>query len=173
MSVIQAPIGYKERSASIPRRKSCRACAKAKRRCDLFLPVCSRCNQRGLDCEYPLLGLATSNIFEFAIHNNHHQPIITLHQQPPPPLPLPPLPPLSRSELKGAGGKSLSISSMHDSRFLAAMTRIQFTLDAFRNAHRTMVLDNETPWCHSQLYQDGMPRSMQGAHLLSTFYEGI
>ncbi|PGH13312.1 hypothetical protein AJ79_03728 [Helicocarpus griseus UAMH5409] len=34
------------------RRKSCSACVKAKRRCDLRLPQCRRCSARGLRCQY-------------------------------------------------------------------------------------------------------------------------
>ncbi|KAH0523109.1 hypothetical protein TsFJ059_008159 [Trichoderma semiorbis] len=34
------------------RRKSCRACARAKLRCDLQRPRCSRCEERTLTCEY-------------------------------------------------------------------------------------------------------------------------
>lgn len=35
-----------------PRRKSCIACIKAKRRCDLGIPVCGRCSIRNLQCTY-------------------------------------------------------------------------------------------------------------------------
>ncbi|KAL5606828.1 hypothetical protein BROUX41_003205 [Berkeleyomyces rouxiae] len=41
-----------ERSNPPPRRKSCAACVKAKRRCDLAYPRCSRCNLRDLECVY-------------------------------------------------------------------------------------------------------------------------
>ncbi|KAG7098833.1 hypothetical protein E1B28_000737 [Marasmius oreades] len=34
------------------RRKSCQACAKAKSRCDLQTPSCSKCISRGIECEY-------------------------------------------------------------------------------------------------------------------------
>ncbi|KAI0816228.1 hypothetical protein GGR55DRAFT_225389 [Xylaria sp. FL0064] len=42
-----------ERGNPPPRRKSCAACIKAKRRCDLRQPSCLRCSQRRLDCSYP------------------------------------------------------------------------------------------------------------------------
>ena len=42
-----------ERGNPPPRRKSCLACIKAKRRCDLSSPVCARCRQRKYDCTYP------------------------------------------------------------------------------------------------------------------------
>ena len=38
-----------------PRRKSCSECAKAKRRCDLGNPTCSRCTKQNLDCVYARL----------------------------------------------------------------------------------------------------------------------
>ncbi|KAK5626088.1 hypothetical protein RRF57_001803 [Xylaria bambusicola] len=42
-----------ERGNPPPRRKSCAACIKAKRRCDLHQPSCLRCTQRRIDCSYP------------------------------------------------------------------------------------------------------------------------
>ncbi|PHH49920.1 Transcription factor gsfR2 [Ceratocystis fimbriata CBS 114723] len=41
-----------ERGNPPPRRKSCAACVKAKRRCDLGVPRCSRCNLRDFECVY-------------------------------------------------------------------------------------------------------------------------
>jgi hypothetical protein len=42
-----------ERANPPPRRKSCAACTRAKRRCDLAHPACVRCAGRGLACVYP------------------------------------------------------------------------------------------------------------------------
>ena len=38
---------------SSTRKKSCQACVKAKRRCDLGYPICKRCLTKGLHCKYP------------------------------------------------------------------------------------------------------------------------
>ncbi|KAJ4286309.1 hypothetical protein N0V90_013343 [Kalmusia sp. IMI 367209] len=38
---------------SSTRKKSCRQCVKAKRRCDLGYPCCKRCFSKALDCAYP------------------------------------------------------------------------------------------------------------------------
>lgn len=38
---------------SSTRKKSCRQCVKAKRRCDLGFPCCRRCFTKSLDCAYP------------------------------------------------------------------------------------------------------------------------
>ncbi len=42
-----------ERDNPPPRRKSCAACIKAKRRCTLEFPACLRCSQRNMECKYP------------------------------------------------------------------------------------------------------------------------
>ncbi|TAQ86116.1 hypothetical protein B7494_g5558 [Chlorociboria aeruginascens] len=39
-----------------PHRRSCLACVKAKRRCDLTLPTCQRCLTKALTCDYSGLG---------------------------------------------------------------------------------------------------------------------
>lgn len=41
-----------ERDDPPPRRKSCHACVKAKRRCDQGQPACTRCTQRSIACHY-------------------------------------------------------------------------------------------------------------------------
>ncbi|KAM0525605.1 hypothetical protein ACHAPE_000313 [Trichoderma viride] len=43
----------RERNNPPPRKKSCAACIKAKRRCDFAVPACLRCSQRRIQCEYP------------------------------------------------------------------------------------------------------------------------
>lgn len=180
MSVIQAPVAYKERNgAAIPRRKSCRACAKAKRRCDLMLPVCSRCSQRRLGCEYPLLLEASKSFSPVQsvpdfneIH--FHQPISTpLYEQPPPPISIShvQLIPSSYPEAHRTSSKKLLSSPPVSIKPLFASgmaSRLRITLDVLQNAHRTMVLENQTPWCHPLLYKNGMPRVMQGVS--SAFY---
>ncbi|KAF9880204.1 hypothetical protein CkaCkLH20_02158 [Colletotrichum karsti] len=42
-----------ERANPPPRRKTCVACTKAKRRCDHGQPACLRCSRRKIDCVYP------------------------------------------------------------------------------------------------------------------------
>lgn len=38
---------------SIPRKKACSACRASRVRCDLEIPICSRCRHRGIGCVYP------------------------------------------------------------------------------------------------------------------------
>ncbi|OHW95914.1 C6 zinc finger domain-containing protein [Colletotrichum incanum] len=44
---------FMERANPPPRRKTCLACIKAKRRCDHGQPACLRCSRRKIDCVYP------------------------------------------------------------------------------------------------------------------------
>ncbi|KAF7586223.1 hypothetical protein BBP40_009221 [Aspergillus hancockii] len=43
-------------------------------------------------------------------------------------------------------------------------SRLQFAIDVLKDVPKMMVLENQTPWCHSQLYKDGMPKLMQEAY---------
>ncbi|KAF4453170.1 hypothetical protein F53441_4109 [Fusarium austroafricanum] len=45
----------------------------------------------------------------------------------------------------------------------AITSRLQYARDKILQAPSQMVLENQTPWCHAHLYDDGMPRSMQYA----------
>lgn len=46
------PLTRVERDSPPPRRKSCLACVKSKRRCNQRFPSCLRCAQRRIPCEY-------------------------------------------------------------------------------------------------------------------------
>jgi hypothetical protein len=39
---------------------------------------------------------------------------------------------------------------------------LQFAIDVIAQSPNMMVLENQTPWCHPKLYQNYMPRTMQG-----------
>lgn len=45
----------------------------------------------------------------------------------------------------------------------AITSRLQFAMDAILKGPSQMISENQTPWCHSHLYDDGMPKSMQHA----------
>jgi hypothetical protein len=44
-----------------PRQKSCNACVRAKRRCDVAAPACARCRNKGLQCIYGSSDLQTTS----------------------------------------------------------------------------------------------------------------
>lgn len=51
---------------------------------------------------------------------------------------------------------------------LAVATRLQYSIDELVKAPKTMIKENQTPWCHHRLYENDMPRSMQGLLMQDT-----
>ena len=45
---------------------------------------------------------------------------------------------------------------------VAFETNFSYAVDKIRAAPSTMLLENQTPWCHPLLYRDNMPRAIQG-----------
>lgn len=53
----------------------------------------------------------------------------------------------------------------------AVTNRLKWSITEIQKAPSTMVLENQTPWCHALLYKNEMPRSMQGKlHVYSFEY---
>jgi hypothetical protein len=194
-----------ERDNPPPRRKSCTACIRAKRRCDLGQPACLRCAQRKLICRYdeprqrilsspqmtPVRGTSWPGIetpsIDISIPVNEvtetssfgpfnamdcvgHTPAhpvphllggdpdladISLDLIPLTPSPLFPL----RSSFFDYGDVSRLIE-----------TRLKYAIEEIRRTPQTMVFENQTPWCHPQLYMDAMPRSMQGKPTILSYH---
>lgn len=208
-----------ERSNPPPRRKSCAACIKAKRRCTLEVPACQRCAQRNLNCIYPdqrnlrrrLLGTSTHSTipavgpdtftpsWDPAAWNTPCLGGLPTHRLAPPvpdptpiittgptacnfdgigtvmevpnlPLAGPPqyLPEMPRVYPESAPTKPDEVAISCTQGTTAATiswvirTRLQYSIDRTRNAPRQMVLENQTQFCHPCLYEQNMPRSMQG-----------
>lgn len=227
-----------EREDPTPRRKSCYACVKAKRRCDQRQPICARCSQRKVQCLYPTRpGLSESDpadpsparstilgsnpllnsagvdeaIIDLLVPSCHVEtvdlPWISrkspcLHH---PELPWTPAEALDTPP-EAADATSLGLA-IHDrdifgdasldaelffdltdsaptgkeiggrpptavpaaprrldlARLHAALeTNFSYAMDRIKAAPSTMLLENQTPWCHPLLYRENMPREMQG-----------
>ncbi|EWG55442.1 hypothetical protein FVEG_17525 [Fusarium verticillioides 7600] len=172
-----------ERNDPPARRKSCQACKKARRRCDLARPTCQRCAQRNIHCHYPYapplresasciqpvipvseidaslmpscLGMLdsifeptvdfTDQLFQGSLDcdtSNWSTPGLSTAAQNA----------LNRSQLVTIPQVTRAITS-----------RLQFAMDAILKGPSQMISENQTPWCHSHLYDDGMPKSMQHA----------
>lgn len=170
-----------ERNDPPARRKSCQACKKARRRCDLARPTCQRCAQRNIHCHYPYapplresasciqpvipvseidaslmpscLGMLdsifeptvdfTDQLFQGSLDcdtSNWSTPGLSTAAQNA----------LNRSQLVTIPQVTRAITS-----------RLQFAMDAILKGPSQMISENQTPWCHSHLYDDGMPKSMQ------------
>lgn len=177
-----------ERNDPPARRKSCQACKKARRRCDLARPTCQRCAQRNIHCHYPYapplresascrqpeipvseidcsltpscFGMLDSilqptdnfadQLFDGSLDcdaSNWSAPRLSTTAQNA----------LNRSQLVTIPQVTRSISS-----------RLQYAMDAILKGPSQMVSENQTPWCHSHLYDDGMPKSLQREFILGT-----
>ncbi|KAI0864410.1 hypothetical protein F4860DRAFT_501126 [Xylaria cubensis] len=216
-----------ERGNPPPRRKSCAACIKAKRRCDLRQPSCLRCSQRKIDCSYPThvenpsrkrndtIPLSTEvspnarpqelmkdpllemecwdTGFDFNIDMSpsytstcssfptlsFDEPTLpgleflndvvnldsTLSPISPTPGPLleleDPMPVVVRSP------KS-QIASLTRIQLLRAASeliekRLRYSLDVFKRAPESMLLEGGTPWSHPAIYRDSMPACLEDA----------
>jgi hypothetical protein len=69
-----------ERRDPPPRQKACLACVKAKRRCDFFMPSCSRCDQRHIACEYPPAVRRAAARHRRPQQQQHHAPLFVAEQ---------------------------------------------------------------------------------------------
>ncbi|KAJ5090265.1 hypothetical protein N7532_008949 [Penicillium argentinense] len=49
-------------------------------------------------------------------------------------------------------------------------SHLQFAIDNLKNTPKIMVLENQTPWCHQQLYKSYMPKVMQDAYACCSLY---
>ena len=190
-----------ERTNAPPRRKSCEACKVAKRRCDLAWPACFRCARRNLTCVYPgrqpqsldqeapsLPISLPENLFsshyaevqcvaDYVFPPNLDSGVVDLSNSETDILDLlaqcPPIqPPTPQLAYQDAGTAVIRTRSAMPISTIVT-TRLQFGIDVLNQAPKMMVLENQTPWCHRQLYNDGMPRSMQGRPLSSQLIHAV
>lgn len=50
----------------------------------------------------------------------------------------------------------------------AVSRKLSYALDEIKKVPAMMVLETQTPWCHPRLYEEHMPRSMQGTPKLGS-----
>ncbi|KAL3465061.1 hypothetical protein BJX64DRAFT_297800 [Aspergillus heterothallicus] len=183
-----------ERDNPPPRRKSCEACRAAKRRCDLALPACFRCTRRNVACVYPGLPppelmpemlalfnqpeMAEPCVAEFSF-DTHTPPTFEslLLETPTPPIQPSPSPLETLSQ-----NKTVSITHPEGYEITHVKTnphaplseimasRFQYAIDTLSDTPRMMVVENQTPWSHRELYRDGMPKVMQDAYACCALY---
>ncbi|KAL4955910.1 hypothetical protein BDW69DRAFT_104915 [Aspergillus filifer] len=186
---------FVERNNPPPRRKSCDACRAAKRRCDLALPTCFRCARRGISCVYPGLPAPDQLPELLTLLNGQSEPVEECADQfnfasAPPAFDVPPA-----LDLSGLETPALSLP-LQDERLYSApvlvrtsnneMThvrsntyitlselmesRFRYAIDTLKDVPRMMVVENQTPWSHAQLYINGMPKVMQDAYACCALY---
>ncbi|KAJ4254292.1 hypothetical protein NW762_009883 [Fusarium torreyae] len=189
----------RERRNPPTRRKSCTACTKAKRRCDFALPACLRCSQRHIPCQYPtrtLRGLLTPHsqspetISPSLLTNDGSSPespeIVQINET------------VINDFNAVISNIDASVNDLdtfdipledttlelvHQASALAPpstqefgnvsssiLNRLQYAIDEIKKGPKSLVLENQTPWCHPLLYKESMPRSMQDAHAACALY---
>lgn len=187
---------YAVQTPGPPRRKSCEACKSAKRRCDLAFPTCSRCIHKSLPCFYPgrlpqtcadaIADIPTSTSgdlpYTFVQSNTPYNsvPLVDLQTLHPPIIDSPfrsisIIPPHEQIDLF----EGIPVTYNFDSAMTRAnppkrlsdvlANRLQFAVDVLQNIPRMLVMENQTPWSHRQLYKGGMSKDMQGSILPPEF----
>jgi hypothetical protein len=168
------------------RQKACSECAKAKRRCDLRQPSCVRCSRQKLSCTYPpqpssnaspashedtILpdSLEIHNGFPYDTQNiSHDQDVGLLDFDPTIGMDsASALNDLIAQDVEASytlvrpsyvPGKELSPSQL--SSF--SRSRVEYCVDQWKSTPAMMVSENCTHWSHPLLYEEHMPRSLQG-----------
>ena len=160
---------------SARRKKSCRECAKAKRRCSLGNP-CQRCGRHGRDCIYlgkqkeadcrledqqvsnhqdltmPLL-LQNNAGVDFLNFNTDLVDGIMTNFGIEAPLDLALLPAAS-----SVSRHKFSTSVLKSSQ----MVRLGYGIQALKAVPASFVYGNQTPWSHPLLWEEDMPKCLQG-----------
>ncbi|PNP85434.1 hypothetical protein FNYG_01263 [Fusarium nygamai] len=174
-----------ERNDPPARRKSCQACKKARRRCDLARPTCQRCAQRNIHCHYPYAPPVRESESASCL-----QPVIPVSEIESPLTPsylgmldsiLEPTNDFTDQLFQGSLDcdpsdwstprlSTTAQNALNRSQLItipqvtrAITSRLQYAMDAILKGPSQMVSENQTPWCHSHLYDEGMPKSMQHA----------
>ncbi|KAK3295413.1 uncharacterized protein B0H64DRAFT_424156 [Chaetomium fimeti] len=186
----------RERRNPPPRRKSCAACIRAKRRCNLAQPTCSRCAHRMVQCVYPSSQPRSSSVVEHPYLPNidllpgadsafDTGAFDFLLDTPDTPSHFNRSPVVMSSTMDerstGDNVPSLAltpimplyppiVSKPNFHVYHINSPRHQYAIEHLMNAPRQMAHENALPWCHAQLYRDAMPRVMQDAQACSALY---
>jgi hypothetical protein len=159
---------------SARQKKSCRECAKAKRRCTLGNP-CQRCARQGRDCRY--LGKRNDTSDETGgqynlAHTEYATYSLLEHD--------------ADADVSNLGGgvmdeatgamieESMDLtllsgaSPAFEPRFSTTLLkslltgRLEYPIQVFKSAPAAFVYLNQTPWSHPLLWEDHMPGCLQG-----------
>ncbi|KAF3387874.1 Transcription factor gsfR2 [Talaromyces pinophilus] len=137
-------------SNPITLRRSCQACAKGKRRCDLALPKCSRCSAKGITCEYINIPLAMGAKPQAVSETNPCRGQIKKHN-----VNGHIRPPLRVEVLKS-----------HDRAV------VQFLVDGMRRFPIAFAQDMKTLFIHPHLYDSSLPGPIRDIHTICKLHQG-
>ena len=161
-------------------RKSCEACAKAKRRCDAQLPQCSRCFNKALACAYvndPLTAQDKSMIFctsnAAASCEGGRAPQDLSHDLQFILCPFAHAPHLTQltNELRLWSTQCLLYEpALANFPLQSDELTVQYLVTQLKEIPLVFARGRSTPFIHSQLYQDWLPRQIQDAFNICRSY---
>ncbi|KAH6718281.1 hypothetical protein BKA61DRAFT_299989 [Leptodontidium sp. MPI-SDFR-AT-0119] len=144
------------------RRKACAGCVKAKRRCDLTLPACSRCTKRNIGCSYGGNGIV---IGEQAVVSTELE---TVPIWPVIPFTPPPEPTLEMGYENFLSSPYTSFSFPH--LVTADPFQVEYCVSELQRSVETLVLEGRTTFMHPDLYSESMPEIYQDLIGICSFY---
>lgn len=125
-------------------RRSCQACAKGKRRCDQRWPRCTRCLDRGVNCQYINTPLTATDAPRQSLQKDRPSSYqVTRNFSPQIHLPL-----------------RLEIAKKYD------QPAIQFLVNGMRALPTTFAQSYKNSFVHPDLYTSGLPASIREIHNL-------
>ncbi|PVH71455.1 hypothetical protein DL98DRAFT_521045 [Cadophora sp. DSE1049] len=143
------------------RRKACAGCVKAKRRCDLILPACSRCMKRNMGCSYGDNGIVVGEQQQPVISTSSAELEETVPQWPVIPF-TPPPEPTMELELGYEDFFSSPYSSFPFPQIVVTDPfQIEYCISELKRSVETVVLEGRTPFIHPDLYSETMPETYQ------------
>ncbi|KUJ16651.1 uncharacterized protein LY89DRAFT_618012 [Mollisia scopiformis] len=131
---------------STTRQKACTGCVKAKRRCDLTIPSCSRCMARNRLCSYndQLVAFAAGDA-KISETPNHDPAAAELLTSPYDSFPFP----------------ELAVIEPH---------QIEYCVFELRRCVLSLAMESRAPFIHSDLYHDTMPDTYQDLLSICSLY---
>jgi hypothetical protein len=163
------------------KRKACAECVKAKRKCDMELPRCKRCEKKNIECPYPNNRVTVADAvfpeLEFSwLDDLFEDPNMlpwTGQLQPQ-------LDTASNHTYSGGSESDTQFTLSTESSYLSTTERssctftahveIQAALYRFKTWPEKWVKEGKAPFIHPKLYASGMPRPLQDAYAACAVY---
>jgi Fungal Zn(2)-Cys(6) binuclear cluster domain len=182
----------RRKAVAPPRRKSCVACVAAKRRCDLRQPACSRCDRQKLECCYPTAppcpspspggnsgSPGASNLLDFGQALNDTSTLAYPALDAADFGMMPEATFSAVDDLLNPGDNSFALGTLLSLQSLPVpitplfvlpsfdstiTSRLEYSIRQLKLAPEAFVRGNQTPWSHRHLYDEKMPRCIQGPY---------
>ncbi|KAF1977581.1 hypothetical protein BU23DRAFT_452806 [Bimuria novae-zelandiae CBS 107.79] len=162
----------------LSKRKSCTECVKAKRKCGMELPKCTRCTKKNIICAYPSKSMAS----EIPIPELEFPWLDDLLRDPNA-LPwegsLQPQLDAASASYSGSSESDIQLLPQVDfpelfvpksSRSTLALPETEAALHRFKTWPEKWVKEGKAPFIHPRLYTSDMPKALQNAYAACAIY---